>query len=81
MEEFSPQCPDCKHFRMTYNRERPYQCTLFAFESNLYPEIAVFDETNMRCRKFEMRPDVKKVRDEAGQESFESRNSSFKVGV
>jgi hypothetical protein len=52
MDTPPPNCWDCRHFRVTWERRCPYACTIMGFKSARLPSDAVLAADGHPCRAF-----------------------------
>ena len=49
-------CRKCKYFKVTWERNSPYACTVFGFKTKNMPSRDVFLSSGKECLKFEAKP-------------------------
>jgi hypothetical protein len=50
--EKSPNCWQCKHFAISWEKATPYMCHLMGFKSRLLPSLEVLRADGEACRGF-----------------------------
>ena len=56
------RCHGCVHYFVTYDRHRPYGCSLFGFKTKSLPSQLVIESTGMQCAYREDRGPTKSGR-------------------
>jgi len=52
----SPNCWQCRHFAISWERSTPYLCSLMGFKSKLLPSLEVLRADGQMCRGFIAKP-------------------------
>ena len=52
-------CNGCRHFYITWDKERPYGCHAFGFKAPAIPARIVYAESGMECSLYAARDDNK----------------------
>lgn len=45
-------CRRCNHFKVTWEKDRPYSCKIFGFKSKRMPSVEVLLSSGTECLKF-----------------------------
>ncbi len=48
-------CPNCKYYYITWDRNMPYGCKAFGFKSRQIPSLVVFQSSGKACQAFEVK--------------------------
>lgn len=56
-----PNCLECIHFKITWNKRFPRACTMFGIKTKNMPSRDVLIATGRQCPAFKLNPKVKKT--------------------
>ena len=48
-----PNCYDCRHFNVSWDKQRPYGCDYLGFKGKKIPSMEVFQATGKHCVWFQ----------------------------
>jgi len=48
-------CQKCKWYKVSWDKNKPHQCTLFGFKSKILPSIEVQKNSGIKCNNFELK--------------------------
>ena len=49
----NPRCIQCKHYQVTFEKDRQHSCKLYQFKSKMLPSLVVKKESGSHCQGFE----------------------------
>lgn len=66
VENKQPNCRQCRHYKITWDKDLPYGCSLYGIKGRKSPALIVKESSGIECLGFEQKPIKKSDSDPYG---------------